>query len=163
MLVLLPYPSFAHSAQVVGDFGAYALDVAWRDCEAVLTALRFLDDSRPDGASRLNSPATRAWWSYHSALGVYETLLSREMSLRGRPQSAQEPYQSDWTPNPLHHWGRAMELVDEIRTPPWLGDDRVHVSHRSRLLRAAGRRVSGSSPAAAWTETDDLEIYWPED
>jgi hypothetical protein len=41
--------------------------------------------------------------------------------------------------------------------PSWLGDDAVHASHRSNLLRKDLRHYS----RFGWTEPDDLEYVWP--
>jgi hypothetical protein len=53
-----------------------------------------------------------------------------------------------------------MELVglpDSIEMPPWVGDDRVHASHRSNLLRKDLEYYS----KYRWKEPRDMEYYWP--
>ena len=47
-------------------------------------------------------------------------------------------------------------LEDSIEMPPWLGDDRVHASHRSNLLRKDLEYYSKYK----WKEPIDMEYYW---
>jgi hypothetical protein len=42
--------------------------------------------------------------------------------------------------------------------PPWLGDERLHASHRSNLLRKDPEHYGQFE----WTEPDDLPYWWPE-
>ena len=41
--------------------------------------------------------------------------------------------------------------------PPWLGEDEVHASHRSNLLRKDREFYS----QYGWAESDDLPYVWP--
>jgi hypothetical protein len=41
--------------------------------------------------------------------------------------------------------------------PPWLGDEGVHASHRSNLLRKDREFYS----KYGWAESDDLPYVWP--
>lgn len=41
--------------------------------------------------------------------------------------------------------------------PSWLGDERLHSSHRSNLLR----KLPDHYGAFGWTEGPDLEYFWP--
>ena len=41
--------------------------------------------------------------------------------------------------------------------PPWLGDERLHASHRSNLLR----KEPGWYGAFGWREQPDLPYWWP--
>ena len=43
------------------------------------------------------------------------------------------------------------------KPPPWLGDDRLHASHRSALLR----RDPAHYEPLGWSEPDDLPIFYP--
>ena len=59
----------------------------------------------------------------------------------------------------LRGYNNTMELVglpDSIKMPPWLGDDRVHASHRSNLLRKDFNYYSKYN----WKEPIDMEYYW---
>jgi hypothetical protein len=49
------------------------------------------------------------------------------------------------------------DLPDDITLPAWIGDDRVHASHRSNLLR----KNPAYYAAHGWTEPDNIEYYWP--
>lgn len=50
-----------------------------------------------------------------------------------------------------------MGFVKMLRKPPWLGDERVHSSHRSNLLRKDAQFYG----QYAWAETNDLPYLWP--
>ena len=47
-------------------------------------------------------------------------------------------------------------LPNSIEMPHWLGDDRVHSSHRSNLLRKDFKFYSKYE----WEESPDLDYYW---
>ena len=49
-------------------------------------------------------------------------------------------------------------LPDTIEMPPWLGDDRVHSSHRSNLLNKDQEFYSQYN----WKEPNNMEYYWPD-
>ena len=47
--------------------------------------------------------------------------------------------------------------LDEDDYPPWFGDERVHASHRSNLLR----KDSEFYGQYGWKESSDLPYFWP--
>jgi len=96
-----------------------------------------------------NHPAAKMWHRYDSALASYLLAGVDELYDRGRSY-----YDRPW----------CKELVDilykfgdDIRLPPWWGDERVHSSHRANLLR--------KDPVWygqwGWTEAPDTGYYWP--
>ena len=87
----------------------------------------------------LRHPAVLMWDGYVEALLLYKNKMIEEWILRG--------------------YNNSMELVglpDSIEMPPWLGDNRVHASHRSNLLRKDLEYYS----KYIWKEPIDMEYYW---
>ncbi|MDT0213824.1 MSMEG_6728 family protein [Rothia sp. ARF10] len=101
-----------------------------------------------------NHPATRMWRGFVPGLVAYGLACVDEWRARGRADSTrasllefsggQEP---DWD-----------ELHDSGRLPPWVGDEALHLSHRSALVRKDPehyRPLFGDVP-------DDLPYVWPD-
>lgn len=87
-----------------------------------------------------NHPATRMWRGYEELLKVYQNTMITEWTHRG------------------YNNNMKLEVVDNnnIVVPPWLGDERLHRSHRSNLLRKDFEFYS-----RFFNEPDDIEYYWP--
>ena len=47
-------------------------------------------------------------------------------------------------------------VLPPLILPPWLGDERVHASHRSNLLRKDKDFYSKYN----WSESNDMPYYW---
>ena len=64
-----------------------------------------------------------------------------------------------WANHPARTMWRGYlpDLPDDIQMPDWIGDDRVHASHRSNLLRKDPSYYS----VHGWTEPDNIEYFWP--
>jgi len=130
MQTFLPYADFSRSAFVLDDrrLGKQRVEAL-----QILNALH--------GLSRgwVNHPATRMWQGYEEALEQYLRFCILEWTNRGFRNNMAVPAPRVVTP------------------PPWLGDDRVHASHRSNLLRKSplhyGRWL--------WTDPPDLPYHWP--
>tara|TARA_A100001515_G_C4491187_1_gene183397 strand:- start:119 stop:514 length:396 start_codon:yes stop_codon:yes gene_type:complete len=94
----------------------------------------------------LRHPAVLMWDGHVEALLLYKNKMIEEWILRG--------------------FNNTMELVglpDSIKMPSWLGDDRVHASHRSNLLRKDFKYYSNKSRklfGKQWSEPTDMEYYW---
>lgn len=94
--------------------------------------------TRPRDVSR--HPAARMWNGYEEALRAYYNQILSEWERRGyRNTMRRAPVESSYL------------------LPHWLGDERLHRSHRSALLR--------KDPAwygrFGWEVPDDLPYYWP--
>lgn len=96
-----------------------------------------------------NHPATRMWRGYEGALIVYLEMCVAEWVRRGFEDT---------------RWAEALRLYpDEVRkrftapAPPWLGDERLHSSHRAALLYKLPAHYS----QFGWTETPKQDYYWP--
>lgn len=122
-------------------------------------SMRVLDDSRlgnqvyREGMTLLrggwpNHPASKMWQGHELALASYLWAGVLELDQRGkgywsRPWCLELQTHLDGQPAPV--------------LPPWLGDERVHSSHRANLLR--------KDPVwygkFGWTEEPQEGYYWP--
>lgn len=96
----------------------------------------------------VNHPAVRMWRNHEWALLAYGLTVCSEWTQRG--------YRDTCASKMLHladthgqRWGTGE--------PAWMGDERVHASHRSNLLRKHPEHYRPLWPS----EPDDLPYYWP--
>jgi hypothetical protein len=97
-----------------------------------------------------NHPAARMWRGHWWQLALYGRAGVDVMAERGA-----------WRPSVITRWrdwyDRLVDGLPRSERPTWLGDERVHASHRSNLLR--------KDPAFygrhGWCERDDLPYFWP--
>jgi len=127
----LPYKDFARSAAVLDR---RRLGNQRGECKAILTILA----KGTGGYSR--HPAVLMWKGYEGALKVYLAAIIAEWEKRGYRHETYRP-----------------DLADDPEMPPWLGDERLHASHRSNLLRKKPEHYS----EFGWMEADDLPYFWP--
>lgn len=130
MQTFLPYPDFEKSAKVL-DFRRLG-----KQRGEALTIIRAIEV----GNGWSNHPATKMWKGYTQALKLYHDTIIKEWVDRG--------YENN------------MELYDvksPIEFPPWLGDERLHRSHRSNLLRKDPEYYG----RYGWKVPPDLDYFWP--
>ncbi|WP_432513868.1 MSMEG_6728 family protein [Kineococcus sp. SYSU DK001] len=140
MQTFLPYPDFARSAAVLDGprLGKQRVET--------LQVLRALE--LPDYGWR-NHPAVRMWQGFTPALVAYGLAVVAEWTRTGRADST-GPQIAEFAPG--------VTSPDGVALPPWLGDEALHRSHRSALLRkdpAFYRPLFGDEP-------DDLPYVWPD-
>ncbi len=102
-----------------------------------------------------NHPAVRMWRGRTPALVVYGLTVVREWRARGHADTT-DALIAEFAPDVAG--ATQADLEREGLLPAWLGDGRVHVSHRSALVRKAPevyRPVFGDVP-------DDLPYFWPD-
>jgi hypothetical protein len=92
----------------------------------------------------INHPAVLMWVGYPEALRLYLKCFIEEWVNRGYNNNMEIPI-------------IGKEEEKEIEMPHWLGDDRLHTSHRSNLLRKDPEYYK----QFGWTEGPFLEYYWP--
>ena len=101
-----------------------------------------------------NHPAVRMWRGFTPALVLYGLVCARAWTRRGHADTT-EAQIAEFAPDMLH------VRQDDLRTrgmlPPWVGDERVHVSHRSKLLTKDPDHYRGRFVG---TPTD-LDYFWP--
>lgn len=134
MQTFLPYPRFDLSAGVLDD---RRLGKQRVEAFQILRAITY------PGYGWQHHPAVNMWRPYREALVVYGLTICAEWVRRGKndTMAARIDAFSDGEP---------------IVYPDWLGDDDVHLSHRSNLLRKDGayRRHFPHVPA-------NLPYVWP--
>lgn len=135
MQTFLPYPDFMDSAQVLDN--QRLGNQCYRECLTLL-----------NGGWR-HHPVAVMWRDFKGALCVYALCLVDEMESRDR-----------WKPDVIDRWRSFYEHRLQgysLALPNWLGDERLHASHRSALLM--------KNPAHygqfGWTELPKLDYYWP--
>ena len=126
MQTFLPYPDFAASAAVLDGprLGKQRVEAL-----QVLRALTW----ETYGWKR--HPAVRMWEGYPRGVAAYGLAVCAAWTGRGRPDTCAATIGADLAragfPPPLPQ----PELAALGELPTWLGDDRVHASHRAALVR----------------------------
>ncbi|MFI7596844.1 MSMEG_6728 family protein [Actinoplanes sp. NPDC049681] len=149
MQTFLPYPDFVASA--------HALDQKRLGKQRVET-IQVLRGLVQPGYGWRHHPAVKMWKGYEEALVRYGLDMCGVWVATGRADTTADTMRAD---------AAAARGLTEIRTqddlaaagelPPWLGDDALHLSHRSALVRKDPdfyRPLFGDVPA-------DLPYVWP--
>jgi len=89
----------------------------------------------------MGHPAVLMWVGYEQALKLYHNIMIVEWVRRG--------YNNNM---------KLMDIPDNIEYPHWLGDERLHRSHRSALLYKDFRYYSQFN----WAEKPELNYFWAE-
>lgn len=136
MITFLPLESFVESAKVLdnrrlGKQRVEALQILL--CNKGTTPLNWQ-----------NHPATRQWKSHEDALCLYGIAICAEWRRRG------------FMDNCLNEFHKRVKNFDPPM-PQWLGDDRLHSSHRAALLA----KDFDHYKQFQWTEEPKIAYYWP--
>lgn len=134
MQTFLPYPDYSESAQCLDN---KRLGKQRVECFQILRAI--------DGIGGYqNHPAVRMWVPYKWQLIQYGLAVCLEWTGRGFQDTCfGKIYDFESTCHPCEE-------------PEWLGDPRLHASHRSNLLRK-----STYYSRFGWSESTDLPYFWP--
>lgn len=132
MQTFLPYASFDDTARCLDD---KRLGKQRVEAFQVLNAL-----SNEHNAWRRH-PAVRMWAGYEGALRLYMNACIAEWVWRGFTNNM-----------PLAGTDAAPIL------PPWLGDERLHASHRANLLRKDAEYYG----RFGWNVDPAMPYYWPQ-
>ncbi|GAC1402455.1 MAG: MSMEG_6728 family protein [Ktedonobacteraceae bacterium] len=134
MQTFLPYASFYDTARVLDDkrLGKQRVE-ALQILNVIAKPIEYV-------GGWVNHPAVNMWRGYEDALKIYTNCMIVEWQRRG--------YQ-----NTMQYY----EVRGVITLPWWLGDTRIHASHKSNLLRKFPEyyRVLG------WNVPDNLPYFWP--
>jgi hypothetical protein len=130
MQTFLPYPNFRQSMSVL-DYRRLGKQRV--EAYQILRAL--------EGKSKgwTNHPATRMWRGYEPALVHYMQCAIDEWTARGYNNTM------------------AVTTVGPLILPPWVGDDSIHSSHRSNLIRKDPVHYG----SFGWSEDSSIPYYWP--
>jgi len=137
MQTFLPYQEFDKSAQVLDykRLGKQRLEAM----QLVNSILKLKQN--PDlKVGWHNHPARKMWIGYLDGLKHYCNIMVDEWVKRG--------YNNTMT---------KYSLPDSFDLPTWLGDHKVHSSHRANLLRKDFNFYS----KFGWTESPETPYYWP--
>lgn len=137
MQTFLPYPDFARCAAVLDN---QRLGKQRAEAIQVLAAVRAIIADTKYGWK--THPAALMWVGYEMALMEYYNAISHEWVRRG-----------------FRHEAGFFVGPREADTlyPAWLGDERLHRSHQSNLLRKDLTYYRPFFPDVP----DDLPYYWP--
>ena len=145
MQTFLPYPGFRASAEVLDTprLGKQRVEAF-----QVLRALTI------PGYGWQNHPAVRMWRGHQEALVTYGVVVSEVWLERGYQDTCLAKI-SALSP------GGTVLSEDEVfargLVPPWVGDEALHRSHQSSLVRKDPEHYRTFFPDVP----DDLEYVWP--
>lgn len=132
MQTFLAYPSFAESAKVLDR---------QRLGKQRLEALQILRTLRGESSAWQHHPAVRMWAGHEYLLAVYGKTICEEWRRRG--------YRDNLI-------GRFVPSGQEI-VPPWLGDSRLHDSHKAALIAKFPEHYQ-----PLWPDVEGkIDYWWP--
>jgi hypothetical protein len=147
MQTFLPYEDYRQSAVV--------LDVrrlGKQRVEAYQIAKVLLDPSAKAGWR--NHPAVRMWRGYERSLIHYTCAMCDHWTTYLRADGT--PYQ-DTIREKIETLGRAFNVSPEEIRPAWLGDEDLHRSHQSNLIRKLSSHYQSFWPGVS----AELPYVWP--
>lgn len=146
MQTFLPYEDFVDSASILDR---QRLGKQRVEGKQIINCLGYLNSGDiymidKNGRRRkrgwLNHTATQMWIGYDDALKHYVNTVIREWVVRGYNNNME-----------------FYNIPDSFDFPHWLGDTRVHSSHRANLLRKDYEFYS----KYGWVEDPTMEYFWP--
>ena len=140
MQTFLPYRSFVKSAA--------SLDRQRLGKQRVET-LQILKALTDASYGWQNHPAVRMWKGHEAVLLDYQVAVCEEWAARGYRDTC-----LDKSTELL----RRVGLISNADAPEWLGNDELHRSHRSNLLR---KNPEHYAPLFGAGLPDDLPYVWP--
>jgi len=148
MQTFLPYPDYEESAKCL-DYRRLGKQRV--ECKKLLLALGVpVGRHAPKKSGWKNHPATKMWRGYEIELCRYAVEICVEWKHRGYKDTLVAQFLL-----------AAIELEhhsdDGPAKPPWLGDEFLHSSHRSNLLRKDPDHYG----QFGWEEPDNLPYVWP--
>lgn len=146
MQTFVPYPDMQRSAQVLDSrrLGKQRVEVL-----QIVRALTW-----PTYAWK-NHPAVLMWRGHEAALGLYAAAVCQEWIARGYNDTCDLKIRTDLADAGFIDIPATQE---EAALPSWWGDDAVHRSHRSSLLRKDPEHYRLLFEPDL---PDDLEYVWP--
>ena len=130
MQTFLPYSDFKRSAE--------ALDNKRLGKQRV-ESMQIYKACVLDNYGWKNHPAVKMWVGYEDAILFYmDTMIA------------------EWVKRGFNNTMGLARVLPPLILPPWLGDERVHASDRSNLLRKDKDFYSKYN----WSESNDMPYYW---
>jgi hypothetical protein len=164
MQTFLPYPSFAESAHVLDRqrLGKQRVEnlqimqtllhcrVETRDAggnELPRERWRVVPNSRPGWVSH---PAVEMWKTFELHLLLYQVAIVSEWEARGYKDTCLAKTAMVYQFNHQH-------VTNAPASPPWLGDELLHISHQSNLVRKDPAHYGPIFECVP----DDIPYMWP--
>jgi hypothetical protein len=144
----LPYPDFAASASVLDDR---------RLGKQRVEALQILRALTREHYGWKHHPAVRMWAGHEEALASYAMEICAEWVRRGHADTCAASICTDLVAAGLPAPRPQLELAAARRLPPWLGDERLHRSHRAALARKDPQHYRGRFDDVE----HDMPYFWP--
>lgn len=148
MQTFLPYPDFERSAR--------ALDTRRLGKQRVET-IQVVRGLTVEGYGWRHHPAVRMWRGHEEALARYGLTCCAVWTENGRADTCATTIVTDVAAAGVTTVRSQAELAEAGLLPPWLGDEAVHRSHRSALLRKDPDHYGPLFPDVP----DDLPYVWP--
>jgi MoxR-like ATPase len=148
MQTFLPYPDFERSAR--------SLDVRRLGKQRVET-IQVVRGLTVEGYGWRHHPAVHMWRGHEEALARYGLVCCAVWTEAGRADTCAATIAADVAAAGVRTIRTQDELAAAGALPPWLGDEAVHRSHRSALLR---KDPAHYGPLFA-DVPDDLPYVWP--
>lgn len=148
MQTFLPYADFEQSARSLDQkrLGKQRVEVI-----QVVRALTVA------GYGWANHPATLMWKGFEEALGRYGFVCCEAWTELGFGDTCATTIATDLASAGVDRVRTQAELAAAGALPPWLGDEDLHRSHRSALLRKDPEHYSAQFSDVP----DDLPYVWP--
>lgn len=148
MQTFLPFPDFEETARALDSkrLGKQRVEVI-----QVVRAL-----TRP-GYGWANHPAVLMWRGYEEALGRYGFVCCEVWSQRGFGDTCAGTIGADLAAAGVRTVRSQGELGAAEALPPWLGEEALHRSHQSALVRKDPEYYGARFPGVP----DNLPYYWP--
>lgn len=142
MQTFLPFECFQSSARVLDQkrLGKQRVEVI-----QLLNSINKIKNNLPIKGWK-NHPCRKMWHDYSNALVVYGIAICNEWRSRGYNDTCLDKI------NALYN------DKEDLVMPHWLGDDRLHLSHKSMLKQKDYFYYNSLWPQVP----DDLEYVWPE-
>ncbi|RSN54037.1 MSMEG_6728 family protein [Actinomadura sp. WAC 06369] len=150
MQTFLPYADFAATAAILDPR---------RLGKQRVEALQVLRGLTVPGYGWRNHPAVRMWTGYEEALVRYGLEICRHWCSLGHRDTCAASLTSDLADATGIERPRGQEALAEAGAlPPWLGDPKLHISHRSALIRKDPDFYRPHFPHVP----PDLPYFWPD-
>jgi len=137
MQTFLPYPDFRKSAQ--------CLDMKRLGKQRVEVLQLLNSFHKPNYKGWKNHPAREMWRGFENGLVEYGKIICEVWKERGYKDTC---------------WEKINSFLDNSKPftlPNWIGDETVHLSHKSNLIRKFPDHYKTFWPDVP----DDIEYVWP--
>lgn len=148
MQTFLPHADFARSARVLDDRRLGKQRVETIQVVRAVTV--------PTYGWR-HHPAALMWKGHEEALGRYGLAMCEAWVERGYADTCAATIRADLAAAGITSIRSEDELREAGAMPPWLGDEALHLSHRSNLVRKDAEHYGPRFPGVP----DDLPYVWP--